>query len=220
MAAGAWLCALHHYLCNDTPTAFDPLPDFSEAFYLTHNPDLAAAIGRGDMRNGYVHFLLHGAKELRSPGPTHRPALLCRTGSGAPRSGAAPGAKRVLALAAHRPRTRACAPHHRPRKTSPKAMARTLLAPARPGAAAAAGPQPAGLHLHGTTPAVSVVMVLKDDFAQTLLTLAELRGQLRRGHRADPGGCRLDRRSHATSAAMCAGRACSARYGGQPRRRA
>lgn len=27
---GEWQCALHHYLCNDMPTAFDPLPEFSE----------------------------------------------------------------------------------------------------------------------------------------------------------------------------------------------
>ena len=33
IAAGPWLCALHHYLANDTPTAFDPLPEFSEAYY-------------------------------------------------------------------------------------------------------------------------------------------------------------------------------------------
>ncbi len=65
--AGTWRCALHHYLCNDTPTAFDPLPEFSEAFYLKRNPDLAAVVQGGEIRNGYAHFLRHGVVELRPP---------------------------------------------------------------------------------------------------------------------------------------------------------
>lgn len=64
---GEWLCALHHYLCNDTPTAFDPLPEFSESDYLTRYEDIAAAVKAKARRNGYDHFLTDGASELRAP---------------------------------------------------------------------------------------------------------------------------------------------------------
>jgi len=62
-----WLCALHHYMANGTPTEFDPLPGFSEAAYLERYPDVAAAVGAGSHRNGYEHFLTSGVFELRSP---------------------------------------------------------------------------------------------------------------------------------------------------------
>ena len=62
-----WPCALHHYLSNSTPRAFDPLPEFSEAAYRERYPDVAAAVEAGDFRNGYEHFLFHGISELRSP---------------------------------------------------------------------------------------------------------------------------------------------------------
>jgi len=65
--AGRWDCALHHYLANDTPTEFDPLPQFSEQFYLARYPDIAKAISAGVYRNGYEHFLHHGVFELRQP---------------------------------------------------------------------------------------------------------------------------------------------------------
>ncbi|OJW26835.1 MAG: hypothetical protein BGO51_03115 [Rhodospirillales bacterium 69-11] len=65
--AGTWLCALHHYLCNDTPRDFDPLPDFSEAYYLSRYRELLPAIEAGQFRNGYAHFLRHGVHELRAP---------------------------------------------------------------------------------------------------------------------------------------------------------
>ena len=60
---------LEHYLCNDTPAAFDPSPWFSEAHYLTANPGLAASFGPGGFRNGFAHFLAHGLREGRSPTP-------------------------------------------------------------------------------------------------------------------------------------------------------
>ena len=63
-----WLCALHHYLTNATPTAFDPLSDFSETAYLEDHPDIAAAVADGSVRNGYQHFLGNGVFEFRSPG--------------------------------------------------------------------------------------------------------------------------------------------------------
>lgn len=64
--------ALQHYFMNSTPTYFDPLPWFSEKFYAEANPDLAGAIletGKGVFRNGYQHFILHGALECRTPYP-------------------------------------------------------------------------------------------------------------------------------------------------------
>ena len=67
IAAGQWSCALHHYLCNNTPAAFDPLPEFSETHYLARYKDIEAAVEARDWRNGYAHFLSHGALELRSP---------------------------------------------------------------------------------------------------------------------------------------------------------
>ncbi len=62
-----WQCALHHYLTNSTPSEFDPLPEFSEVYYLQRNKDVAAAVEAKDRRNGYDHFLYNGAAELRSP---------------------------------------------------------------------------------------------------------------------------------------------------------
>ena len=47
IGAGVWLSALHHYLCNGTPTEFDPLPEFSEIFYLQHYKDVAEAVAAG-----------------------------------------------------------------------------------------------------------------------------------------------------------------------------
>ena len=62
-----WLCALHHYLCNETPTKFDPLPEFSEDYYLARYSDVASDVHTGRYRNGYEHFLAKGREELRSP---------------------------------------------------------------------------------------------------------------------------------------------------------
>jgi GT2 family glycosyltransferase/glycosyltransferase involved in cell wall biosynthesis len=62
-----WKCALHHYLCNDSPTAFDPLASFSESWYLNRDPGLLEHIEARSFRNGYMHFLRFGAKELRPP---------------------------------------------------------------------------------------------------------------------------------------------------------
>jgi GT2 family glycosyltransferase len=62
-----WKSALHHYLCNDTPTAFDPLESFSESWYLRRDPGLLQAIALRRFRNGYTHFLRFGATEMRPP---------------------------------------------------------------------------------------------------------------------------------------------------------
>jgi len=67
--AGDHGSALAHYLCNDTPSRFDPLPQFSEAWYQSRNDDVAAAVAARQTRNGYVHFLGSGVRERRSPSP-------------------------------------------------------------------------------------------------------------------------------------------------------
>jgi O-antigen biosynthesis protein len=59
--------ALYHYLTNDTPTEFDPLPEFSEMYYIARYPDIAAAIESGELRCGYRHFVMHGVFEQRRP---------------------------------------------------------------------------------------------------------------------------------------------------------
>jgi GT2 family glycosyltransferase/glycosyltransferase involved in cell wall biosynthesis len=69
IAADRYLCLLHHYLTNETPTSFDPLPEFCEAWYLDRYPDVAAAVENKDCRNGYAHFLQNGIAEQRAPCP-------------------------------------------------------------------------------------------------------------------------------------------------------
>jgi O-antigen biosynthesis protein len=59
--------ALYHYLTNDTPEEFDPLPEFSESYYIARYPDIAAAVESGDLRCGYRHFVTHGVFEQRCP---------------------------------------------------------------------------------------------------------------------------------------------------------
>ena len=68
IARGSWRWALEHYLCNPTPTQFDPLPAFSEAYYLGRYDDAGGMVRRGDIRNGFAHFLRLGVAELRTPG--------------------------------------------------------------------------------------------------------------------------------------------------------
>lgn len=66
---GEWQHPLRHYLGNPTPGAFDPNPFFSEQFYAQTNPDVAAVVAEGDLRNGYEHFLRYGQYEFRRPRP-------------------------------------------------------------------------------------------------------------------------------------------------------
>lgn len=62
--------ALHHYLANPKPARFDPLCDFLEADYVSRRPDVAGAIADGKYRNGYDHFLRNGVFERHSVLPT------------------------------------------------------------------------------------------------------------------------------------------------------
>ncbi|AFY66535.1 Polymorphic membrane protein Chlamydia [Geitlerinema sp. PCC 7407] len=52
------------------PNPATPLPLlklFDETFYLSGNPDVAAAVGAGTFRSGYEHFVLFGQREGRDP---------------------------------------------------------------------------------------------------------------------------------------------------------
>ncbi len=64
---GGWLCAVHHYLCNATPTDFDPIAEFSEQYYLGRYHDVTNAVRAGKYRNGYEHFLAEGRDKVRAP---------------------------------------------------------------------------------------------------------------------------------------------------------
>ncbi len=173
IAAGEWLCALHHYQCNTRPTEYDPLPDFSEAHYLARNPDLAEAVQQGRMRNGYAHFLQHGIREQRSPSPsidlryyaaqdTVRADLDQRK---------APDAFWHWLRIGRRRGLRAAPP---PEEIVTAGHARTLQHRRAQALLPLLGRNPLDFTCT-EKPAVSVVMVLKDAFAQTLHTLSALR---------------------------------------------
>ena len=67
LATSGWHWALAHYLRNDTPVAFDPNPFFSESYYLARDTGRGAWVEDGTHRNGFAHFLRHGLAEGRSP---------------------------------------------------------------------------------------------------------------------------------------------------------
>ena len=67
IAAETFRCALQHYLAAGPADLRDPLCDFSESDYRNANPDVAAAIEKGVFRNGYEHFLAFGVQDPRSP---------------------------------------------------------------------------------------------------------------------------------------------------------
>ena len=59
--------ALHHYITAGMAEGRDPMCDFSESEYRAGNPDVAAAVGRGEFVCGYDHFLNFGQDGSRSP---------------------------------------------------------------------------------------------------------------------------------------------------------
>ena len=67
--SGHWRCALHHFLCNPEPQRFQALEWFSEEFYAATYPDTRDAVASGCFRNSYEHFVKHGAAERRKPHP-------------------------------------------------------------------------------------------------------------------------------------------------------
>jgi GT2 family glycosyltransferase len=65
--AGQYHWCIEHYLNNATPTAFDPLPAFSEAYYLARYDDAAEDVRESRTYNGFTHFLRVGVPERRTP---------------------------------------------------------------------------------------------------------------------------------------------------------
>jgi GT2 family glycosyltransferase len=64
---GLFAGALHHYLCSEGADFLDPVPQFSEQYYRQAYPDIGTAVEHGFYRSGYQQFVQHGAFELRRP---------------------------------------------------------------------------------------------------------------------------------------------------------
>ncbi|MGD0103632.1 MAG: glycosyltransferase [Rhodopila sp.] len=174
--AGQWKCALHHYLCNDSPTAFDPLQSFSESWYLQRDPGLLEVIGARIFRNGYMHFLRFGARELRSPAasidlawyaaqPSVRTDLEQERATDAYAHWLAIGVPALL-------------PSAKPESvTVTDAQARDLFHQTATALLPIAGRF--GYRFACVSePVLSVVMVVKDGFATTMATIASLRSNI------------------------------------------
>jgi GT2 family glycosyltransferase/glycosyltransferase involved in cell wall biosynthesis len=168
-----WKCALHHYLCNDTPTAFDPLEGFSETWYLERDPGLMAVIASGSFRNGYMHFLRFGATELRQPNAAIDLAWYAAQPSVRAdlEHGRAPDAFAHWLTIGASGGLRAAKPET---ESITAAQARHLFQQAARTMLPIAGRF--GIHFECRgEPALSVVMVVRDGFATTMATIASLR---------------------------------------------
>jgi glycosyltransferase involved in cell wall biosynthesis len=175
--AGQFRSLLEHYLCNDRATEFDPSPFFSEAHYLAENPGLAESISPTGFRNGFAHFMAFGLQEGRSPHPDLDLAWYggrddVRADIGAERAQDAFAHWITIGYQARLPGR----PQVEVRVTEPQAVAlyrqrantiwplygRHKLDFARRG-----------------TPAVSVIMAVRRQFAETMISLSSLRAQYR-----------------------------------------
>ncbi len=173
IAAGRWTCALQHYLCNDTPTAFDPLESFSEAHYLGRQPGLSEVVASRVFRNGYMHFLLFGARELRSPSASVD--LAWYAGQSSVRSdleqGRSPNAFAHWLTTGRRNGSAAVAPEvERVSLPAARGLAEIQAAALLP----IAGRFGYRFDLAGE-PMVSVVLAVRDGFTATMATIASLR---------------------------------------------
>ncbi len=173
--AKIWKCALHHYLCNDRPTEFDPLESFSESWYLRRDPGLRNVIEARGFHNGYMHFLRFGAKELRPPSAAidlawyaAQPAVRADLGQGR-----APDAyAHWLAIGAA-----AGLPSARPEtETITETQARHLFHQSAIALLPISGRF--GYRFECLNePVVSVVMVVRNGFAATMATIASLHSE-------------------------------------------
>jgi GT2 family glycosyltransferase/glycosyltransferase involved in cell wall biosynthesis len=175
VARGEWRSALHHYLCNRTPELFDPRPEFSEAFYRIHNRDVAKALseGRYDGR-AYWHFLYNGARELRAPNARidlrYYRDQHAEVGQ-AIAAGSAPNAFAHLLTTGLMQGLNTLPPVDQPpEEAQAKALFRVTAANLLPGLARA------GIDFTFVgQPDLSVILVVHDQFALTMRTLASLR---------------------------------------------
>ncbi len=181
IAAGQFLSALHHYSCNETPTAFDPLADFSEAHYAARHPDVAAAIAKGAFRNAYMHFLPAGVRELRSPAPHIDLRYYWSRNETCRRAVEAGQVRDAFAhlLTIGKPRGLALAPFPAP-PALPLADARALSAAQAHTLLPLYGRRPLDFTLSGPA-TCSAIVVLGSGLALALRGLAALREQLQSG---------------------------------------
>jgi len=165
---------LEHYLRNATPELFDPLPQFSEAYYRASYRDVAHAIETGIYRNGYQHFIQFGAYELRSPRP-EIDLVYYRDANDRVRDDLRTGAVRDafahLRLIGLPQGLAHAAPDAVPLTTEPLAK-ELFIRRARDGLAFLARQK---LDFSTDAPAVAVVMVLFNRFELTMQALASLR---------------------------------------------
>ena len=174
--AGRWSCALHHYLCNDTPSAFDPLPEFSETYYLGRYKDIAAVVEAKDRRSGFDHFLSHGVLELRSPTASidlkyytsAHPSVRLDLEHGRARDAFV----HYLAIGRGQGLAPAPPPDEQITERQADALNRRKADNLQPTSLRAP------LDFISTTPVLSVIMVLRDRFPLTLTTLRSLRANL------------------------------------------
>jgi O-antigen biosynthesis protein len=170
---------LEHYLCNDRPTEFDPSPWFSEEYYLAENTGLANSIGPDGFRNGFAHFLAYGLQEGRSPHPDldlewygSRPEVQADIGAG--RASDAFIHWITIGYQARLPgRSQVEIRVTEPQATALYRQRANTIWPLY------------GRHnldfTYTGTPAFSVIMAVRNRFADTMISLASLRAQYR-GH--------------------------------------
>jgi GT2 family glycosyltransferase len=174
--AGRWRCALQHYLCNDTPTEFDPLPEFSERFYLARDAGIAGFVRRGERRNGYAHYLTYGAYEQRAPCEAidlRWYASQAQVRDDLEHRRAAHAFEHWLLIGRHQGLP--TAPPAEERLT--EGQSRTLFHRKAQFLAPLLGRAPLDFSTTGK-PVVSVIMVVRDRLAVTLAALASLRANL------------------------------------------
>jgi GT2 family glycosyltransferase len=179
----SWLCALHHYLTNSTQSEFDPLPDFSEVSYFDRYADVAAAVKAGDLRNGYQRFLANGVFELRMPNDT---IDLRHYVSATPQVEADLQARRARDAFAHLlsiGRLTGLAPQPIAEGGEKERQAKALFRGRAESLVPVVARHPLDFAFAGT-PDLSVIIVLHNDFALTIQTLASLR-------RSSPGAIEL-----------------------------
>ncbi|MBV8401365.1 MAG: glycosyltransferase [Acetobacteraceae bacterium] len=181
---GEWLGALHHYTCNDAPSEFDPNPLFSESWYCERYEDVNGALRRGEIRNGYEHFLAHGVAELRSPSASVDLKYYVKTHPTVARDVAnrvAPDAFAHL-VCIGLPQGLRTAPDSQD-ELPPEPQTKTLIRSRARSLLPLYGRNPLRFDVEGT-PELSVIMVLHNAFAVTMMALASLRDNF-------PGGIEL-----------------------------
>lgn len=174
IAQGDWLCALHHYLCNDMPTIFDPIVEFSEEYYVGRYRDIAGAVETKGWRNGYEHFLNFGVLEQRSPNRWIDLRSYLSTHASVRADLEQGRARDALAHYLAIGRTQGLQPAPPPEEQVSEQQATALFRRKAGNLLPTAGRVPVDFTCTDT-PSVSVILVLHDRFPQNLMMLTALR---------------------------------------------